>query len=332
MRHILTRALFCAVVATAGCNGTGDTQPLAPRAARPAATGKADGLARPAPPPTEVRDTVRLMALGDVHGDLDAVRDVLLALGVTDEDDHWIAGDLVVVQVGDQLDRGDGERAILDLFERLADEAYAAGGAFYSLLGNHEAMNAELDFRYVTDGGWADFSDVAYDRADPLYADYPTRHRGRVAAFRPGGPYARILAEHNAIMVVGRTVFVHGGLLPRHVDRGLERINREIQSWLRGDRKTAPAVATEDDGPFWSRIYSDDEVPPDAAACAALADVLEALDADQMVVGHTVQLDGITSACDGLVWRIDTGLAAYYGGPATALEIDDDEIYLVDIQ
>ena len=43
-----------------------------------------------------------------------------------------------------------------------------------------------------------------------------------------------------------------------------------------------------------------------------------------MVVGHTVQQAGITSACDGAVWRIDVGLASHYGGPIEVLELVPD--------
>jgi hypothetical protein len=49
--------------------------------------------------------------------------------------------------------------------------------------------------------------------------------------------------------------------------------------------------------------------------------VLGALGAKRMVVGHTVQQRGITDACEGTLWRIDVGLAAYYGGPIEVLEI-----------
>jgi hypothetical protein len=41
----------------------------------------------------------------------------------------------------------------------------------------------------------------------------------------------------------------------------------------------------------------------------------------RIVVGHTVQDHGISSACDGKVWRIDVGLAAHYGGPTEVLEL-----------
>ena len=70
----------------------------------------------------------RIVALGDLHGDLDAARAALRLAGAIDGTDRWVGGDLVVVQTGDQLDRGDQEQAVLELLERLQDEALAAGG------------------------------------------------------------------------------------------------------------------------------------------------------------------------------------------------------------
>lgn len=55
-----------------------------------------------------------------------------------------------MVQVGDQLDRGDHEIEILYFLERLQQEAHAAGGALHVLTGNHETMNAQGRFRYAT--------------------------------------------------------------------------------------------------------------------------------------------------------------------------------------
>ena len=45
-----------------------------------------------------------------------------------------------------------------------------------------------------------------------------------------------------------------------------------------------------------------------------------------MVVGHTVQREGITSACDEKVWRIDVGLARLYKGKPAVLEIRGDTV------
>ncbi len=75
----------------------------------------------------------RIVAIGDLHGDLEVTQRVLRLAGAIDENDRWIGGDLVVVQTGDQLDRGDDERAILDLFARLRDEAEAVQRGVYAV-------------------------------------------------------------------------------------------------------------------------------------------------------------------------------------------------------
>lgn len=62
-----------------------------------------------------------------------------------------------MVQVGDQLDRGDQEVEILYFLERLQREAAAAGGALHILNGNHETMNVAGQFRYATSGGVSEF-------------------------------------------------------------------------------------------------------------------------------------------------------------------------------
>ena len=265
----------------------------------------------------------RIVAVGDLHGDLDATRQALRLAGAIDADDRWIGGELVVVQTGDQLDRGDEERAILHLLDRLQDEAAAAGGALHILNGNHELMNARLDLRYVTEGGFADFADLAADaEPDSLLLAHEPAHRGRVAAFRPGGPYARLLAERPVVLILEGTVFVHGGLLPDHLEYGVERINKEVGDWLLG-RGDPPPFIHEGSSPTWIRAYSD-EVDEDD--CRQLAAVLEELGAERMVVGHTVQEEGITAYCGERVWCIDTGIAAHYGNRVQVLEIDGDQV------
>jgi hypothetical protein len=273
-------------------------------------------MRRPAP--------ARLVAIGDLHGDLDATRKVLRLSGAIDDTDHWIGGAMMVVQTGDQLDRGDGERAILDLFDRLADEAKASGGAVIALNGNHEVMNVDLDFRYVTEGGFKDFAGIpGTNQGDPRLASLPEPARARAAAFLPGAPYARKLAQRSTIAFIGDTVFVHGGVLPKHVKYGLARINREISAWMNGDAPSAPAIVKSEDGPIWTRRYS---AAPDSGDCSVLREALAALGAKRMVVGHTVQREGITSGCDEKVWRIDVGLSRAYGGNPAALEISGDTV------
>ena len=288
--------------------------------------GNVAPASRPIPPPTYVSANSRVVAIGDVHGDYQAARRVLRLVGAINAQNQWIGGDLIVVQVGDQLDRGDGERAILDLFEQLADQAHAAGGGFYALIGNHEVMNVDADFRYVTDGGWTEFANVSVPMTSTI-ASYPPYQRGRVGAFLPGGPYARILGEHNTTIVVGDTIFVHGGIHMNHVNYGLENLNASVQQWMKG-YSAKPSILSGDNTPIWSRRYSRDTT---ASGCAELEAVLDAVGVSRMVVAHTVQPQGINSACNGQVWRVDVGMSAHYGGSAAGLEIVGDYVTPIEI-
>jgi hypothetical protein len=268
----------------------------------------------------------RIVAIGDLHGDVAAARAALRLAGALGPDDHWRGGKLVVVQTGDQLDRGDDEPDILELLERLAKEAAAAGGALHALNGNHEVMNVAGDFRYVTPDGFRDYAASEPDLDRALVERVPPEQRGRAGAFLPGEAVARRLATRPSIVQVGDSVFVHGGVLEQHVRHGIDRINREIQAWMATPRLVEPpAIAMAPDGPLWTRLYSDGV--PVSSACEELGRVLAALSAKRLVVGHTVQEQGINSACDGRVWRIDVGLSRYYGEkPPSVLEIKGNSV------
>lgn len=267
----------------------------------------------------------RIVAIGDLHGDLDSARRVLRLAGAIDAQDHWIGKDLTVVQTGDEIDRGDGDKAILDLFDTLTAEAAKAGGQVIALNGNHEIMNAQGDFRYVTPGGFASFAELkGLDTEKPPLNQLPAQARARGAAFVPGGPYAGLLAKRPTILVLGDNVFVHGGVLPQHVDYGLTRINHEVQAWLSG-KAGLPSLLSDEQGPIWTRLYSDTTASP---ACDQLAQTLGKIGARRMIVGHTVQPQ-INGACENRVWRIDVGMSKAYGGPIQALAIDGEHVTIL---
>lgn len=249
----------------------------------------------------------RLVAIGDLHGDLGGTRAALRAAGAIDEHDHWAGGGLVVVQTGDALDRGDDERAILELLERLTAEAAAAGGALIQLIGNHELMNAAGDFRYVTAGGFRDFTD-----------GQTAGKQARMAALGPGGSYAKRIAKLGVIAIVGDTVFSHAGVLGEWATR-VDEVNQAARCWLDGQGREQDGSLAAEDSPVWTRAYGAEQVD-----CAALDATLARLHAARMVVAHTVQPHGISSACDGKLWRIDVGLAKLYDGPIEVLELTPD--------
>lgn len=268
--------------------------------------------------PTRYPAAQRIVAIGDLHGDLAATRAALRLAGAIDEGDRWAGGTTVLVQTGDQLDRGDDEFEILDLLDALTTQARAAGGAVHVLNGNHELMNVKQDLRYVTLGGFLDFlpTPVANPETAAPQVVVDAVHE-RLKAVRPGRPFAMRLVNRNVIILVGDTVFVHGGVVPRVVEYGIERLNQETRAWIRRDRQYPPDILLATDGPVWSRHYSDE---PDAEDCQILEETLNSLGARRMVVGHTVSKDGISSACDEKVWRIDVGMARHYGGSPAVLE------------
>ncbi|MCC6527243.1 MAG: metallophosphoesterase [Polyangiaceae bacterium] len=275
-----------------------------------------------APPVASSRPGVpRIYALGDLHGDLDAMRETLAQAGLVDAADHWSGGDAVLVQLGDILDREDHEREILDLFARLEDEARAAGGSVVLLNGNHEYQNVAGDFRYVTPGGFRAFADL--DDGAPALRSHPPEQRGRCAAFRPGGKYARYLAQHPMVLELAGNVFVHGGLLPKHVTRGVARLNAEAAAFLRGESPATYGFLADWDSPVMMRHYSDH---PTAGHCAVLGQALAGLGARRMVVGHTPQLGGIASYCDGRVWAVDACLGSVCGSRRELLVIEGDAV------
>ncbi|XP_047317322.1 shewanella-like protein phosphatase 1 [Impatiens glandulifera] len=210
----------------------------------------------------------RIVAIGDLHGDLAQARSALEIAGVlsSDDQDFWTGGDTVLVQLGDILDRGEDEIAILSLLRSLDIQAKANGGAVFQVNGNHETINVEGDYRYVDPGAfdeclyfyeylnecnhdWEEAFKSWFRVSKELKKQKKTsqnywgawnlvkRQQGviaRSALLRPGGPLACELAKHGVVLKIDDWVFCHGGLLPHHVAYGIDRMNNEVSKWMRG--------------------------------------------------------------------------------------------------
>src|SRR5688572_8649784 len=68
----------------------------------------------------------RVVAIGDVHADLGALRAALRLAGAINAADEWIGGALTIVQVGDLIGRSDEERQVLDFIFDLQPKATKA--------------------------------------------------------------------------------------------------------------------------------------------------------------------------------------------------------------
>ena len=278
------------------------------------------------PPERLVPEGTRVVAVGDVHGDIKVLVRTLLLAELIDEQLQWRGGAATLVQLGDVLDRGDSERECWDLLQRLKSDAPRAGGRVVCMIGNHEAMNVLGDSRPAG---------LIHERGETSFGP------DREYAWRQGGPLATELAECPVIAIIGDSVFVHGGL-PLDITReGIERINKEMRRFLLhdpgnvtctldADRLDERLIFQNEAGertkrsvcPLWDRRLSS---PPDREPShrdeKALHASLKRLGVARVVVGHTVQ-STINSACGGAVWRCDTGMSRWVRtGPVEALEI-----------
>ncbi len=147
----------------------------------------------------------------------------------------------------------------------------------------------------------------------------------RARALQPGGPLAkRFLAPQNTVLTVGSTVFVHAGLLPRHVTSSTyaSAINKATREWMLGRGPLPTAEVHSRTAVTWTRDYA----LQGREDCAALRLALAAAGMQRMVVGHTIQDEGIRSACAQRVYCIDVGLSrGCTDGSPEVLEIIDDK-------
>ncbi|XP_031736820.1 shewanella-like protein phosphatase 1 isoform X2 [Cucumis sativus] len=323
-------------------------------------------------PPTFVSAPARrIVAVGDLHGDLKQTRLALEMAGVLGSDTHnlWTGGQTVLVQLGDILDRGEDEIAILSLLRSLDVQARAQGGAVFQVNGNHETMNVEGDFRYVDSGAFDEclnFLEYMEDYRDHFEEAFLNwiqvserwkdqrksqnfwgpmnlvKQKGVVARsilFRPGGRLARELARHAVVLKVNDWVFCHGGLLPHHVSYGIERMNREVSQWMKGlgesGNSSFPFLATRGyDSVVWNRLYSRDfgdlEDFESEQINSILKDTLEAVGAKAMVVGHTPQMAGVNCKYNCSIWRVDVGMSSgVLHSRPEVLEIRDDKVRVI---
>jgi hypothetical protein len=206
----------------------------------------------------------RLVAVGDVHGDLDALAAILRQAGVIDAQHRWIGRNVTLVQTGDYLGRGPKSRAVMDLLMALEEQAPRIGGRALALLGNHEMMNLVGDLRYVTPEDYASFADdesekrqsAAYEsyqeycqrRAEALNQPDPkftlkmeerwkkTHPVGLVEhrqAFGPEGNYGRWLRGRPPVVELNGTILLHGSISPTLAGSKVQEMNEQIKNEIK---------------------------------------------------------------------------------------------------
>ena len=231
------------------------------------------------PSPLVAQGPVRVVAIGDIHGEIDGFKRILQAAGLADASGRWTGGRTQLIQTGDYTDRGAGTRAVLDLLMALESQAKRDGGRAFALLGNHEVMNLIGDTRDVTPEIFATFADANSERkrhaaweqyarlgaaklangeqVPPVYAQtreawmttHPPGYVEYREAFAPRGKYGAWLRDKPIVTELHGTIFMHAGISPATAPAKLEDLNIRVRDEVRRldrfvDRLVGAGVAT----------------------------------------------------------------------------------------
>ncbi len=206
----------------------------------------------------------RIVAIGDVHGNVTGLAGILEEAGVIDASGQWVGGSTTVIQLGDLLDRGLHLREVMDLLMTLQRQAPKAGGEVICLLGNHEGMNLLGLVRDVNPEIYAGFADnnsearreeafaamtrcletraellepgpedSSEETRDHWMGRYPLGKLEYLEALGPDGVYGKWLRSLEIAVRRADTVFVHGGLGPALQGQDPRAINTRVAAELR---------------------------------------------------------------------------------------------------
>lgn len=245
--------------------------------------------------PTILPEADRIIAIGDVHGDIKLVVDSLVISKViiptkTKTDTiqvkinkkmynyQWVGGKTIVVQIGDQNDscrpiNGNCDHIkndtaddipIFIFFNKLHELALKSGGGVYSLIGNHEIMSIDGDVKYTSNANIAQFKKYKDPFTNKIYTGTATENRN--IAFSRGNEYANLIGcSRQSILIVGDFLFIHAGISKYFLEnfRGrdqLHRLNKLVKNWILSKLDELQKLGMEDET-LNNLLYNPDNSP-----------------------------------------------------------------------
>ena len=297
----------------------------------------------------------RIVAVGDLHGDFAAWRDIARAANLIDAKGAWIGRDTVLVQTGDVVDRGPDSLKIIQDLVRLQREAQRARGQVIALVGNHEAMNVTGDLRYVSAGDYAAFTDrqsaerrervytanketieAAYRQTNPemtseaikqaWIASTPLGVLEHQAAWRADGQIGRWIISNPAVVLVDGTLFVHGGISPAFAAVPIAELNRQVSAALTAQSPAEQAILNDPLGPLWYRGLADEAAAPSTDEPAAPVANAPALPPVETQLETLLSAYGAKRIVIGHT-PIASGIAVLYGGRLIRIDTGISAVY-----
>lgn len=260
----------------------------------------------------------KLLAISDIEGEFDALRDLLLANKVIDKDYKWLFGKGHVVLCGDLFDRGKDVPATIWLLYKLEQEAKLNGGYFHIVLGNHDIMNLSGDLRYL--------QPKYKENAALLGIDYMELYNKETEL----GVWLR---TKNLIEKIGENLCLHGGVSPEINAAGLSlaEINALCRPFYdRGRKADLPdnelikMFFSGKTSLFWFRGYFNEPVVDEKVVDETLAKY----QVKRIIVGHTITNHNIGFYYHGKVLGVDVD---HHEGKHEAARYENGKWYKVNL-
>jgi len=299
------------------------------------------------------KDVDRIVVVGDVHGDYDQFVSLLRSAKLINHKNRWTGGDTHLVQLGDVPDRGPDTLKIIQFLQKLEIQARRTKGYVHLLIGNHEAMNVYGDLYYVHPGEFEAFArPQSKDLRDFFYKntveaiktnlpedEWPTfneefkltwekehplgfiEHRWE---WEPDGSIGEWVCEHDAVLKIDDSLFMHGGIGPKFADWSIEKLNAQIQAELKDKQLKKKILAVDEHGPLWYRGLA---LNSESEESAHLENLLKTHRVNRIVIAHTTTDGTVIPRFNGSVILIDVGLSKVYGGRQACLLIEGDEVF-----
>ena len=210
--------------------------------------------------------------IGDVHGELAKLRDLLRGAGLIDASDRWAGADSTLWFMGDLVDHGPDGVGVVELVMRLQTDAARAGGRIDALIGNHDILllSAYLFGPLPVPGRKQTFRE-AWRESDGRQTDLERLSAGQV----------HWLSERPAMARVADHLLIHGdALLYMRYGRSVPEVNRAVSELLAGEEPLA-----------WFQLlqgFEEHHAFADAANGTARAEALLGMYGGRQIVhGHT---------------------------------------------